>query len=107
MLFRSVSTTLCFYRYVRPYLQQAMGITAEPPLFVQLAETVMFAPALTYFLPVRLEDSPAGQLLAYALPGSGSGDFTNLTEADAFLELPPTTTDRFAAGTSAVAWSIG
>ncbi len=101
-----VSTTMCFYRYVRPYLQQAMGIMAEPPLYVQLAHSVDFTPSLTYFLPVRLEDSPDGQLLAYGLPGSGSGDFANLTEADAFLELPPTGT-HFAAGTSAVAWSIG
>lgn len=101
-----VSTTLCFYRYVRPYLQTAMGMSADPPLYTQLAGPVTFKPQLTYFLPARMEATPDGQLMAQPLPGSGSGDFANLTAADAFLELPANQTD-FPAGTSARAWSIG
>ncbi|MBO0929463.1 molybdopterin molybdotransferase MoeA [Fibrella aquatilis] len=101
-----VSTTMCFYRYVRPYLQRAMGGPADPPLFVQLAGPVTFKPELTYFIPARIEDSPNGQLLAYPLPGSGSADFTNLTAADAFVELPPHES-LFPTGTVAQAWSIG
>ena len=101
-----VSTTMCFYRYVRPYLLRAMGAPAEPPLFVQLAEPVTFAPRLTYFVPARIEASANGQLLAHPLPGSGSADFTNLTAADAFLELPNTPESVYPAGTIAQAWSI-
>ncbi|NID11187.1 molybdopterin molybdotransferase MoeA [Fibrivirga algicola] len=101
-----VSTTLCFYRYVRPYLQTAMGMVAEPALYVQLAKSVTFKPQLTYFTPARLEATADGQVLAHPLPGSGSGDFTNLTAADAFLELPADTVE-FPAGTLAKAWSIG
>ncbi|WP_375445908.1 gephyrin-like molybdotransferase Glp [uncultured Fibrella sp.] len=101
-----VSTTLCFYRYVRPYLQTAMGMSPEPPLFAQLASPVTFKPQLTYFTPARLEATPDGQLLANPLPGSGSGDFTNLTAADAFLELPANP-HEFPAGTLVAAWPIG
>ncbi|MBO0936138.1 molybdopterin molybdotransferase MoeA [Fibrella sp. HMF5335] len=101
-----VSTTMCFYRYVRPYLQRAMGAPADPPLFVQLAEPVTFKPNLTYFIPARIEASPDGQLLAHPLPGSGSADFANLTAADAFVELPAHES-LFPAGTAAQAWSIG
>lgn len=101
-----VSTTMCFYRYVRPYLEMAMGIPGEPPLYVQLAKPVEFAPPLTYFIPVRLDTSTEGTLLAYPLPGSGSADFANLTAADAFLELPAQQSE-FPAGTVAVAWAIG
>ncbi|MBO0951257.1 molybdopterin molybdotransferase MoeA [Fibrella forsythiae] len=101
-----VSTTMCFYRYARPYLQTAMGLTPDPPLYVELAKQVTFKPAFTYFMPVRLEAMPDGRLLANPLPGSGSGDFTNLTAADAFLELPAAST-VFPAGTLAPAWSIG
>jgi molybdopterin molybdotransferase len=101
-----VSTTLCFYKYVRPYLQTAMGMAAEPPLYAQLAEPVTFNPQLTYFVPARLEATPDGTLLGHPLPGNGSGDFANLTATDAFLELPAHQT-LFPAGTSVRAWSIG
>ncbi|MEZ0541212.1 molybdopterin molybdotransferase MoeA [Fibrella arboris] len=101
-----VSTTMCFYRYVRPYLQTAMGFPLDPPLYVELAQSVTFKPALTYFIPAGLEATQDGLLLAHPLPGSGSGDFTNLTNADAFLELPAHSTD-FPAGTMALAWPIG
>ena len=101
-----VSTTLCFYKYVRPYLQTAMGMGAEPPLYAQLAAPVTFKPQLTYFVPAHLEATPDGKLLAHPLPGNGSGDFSNLTSTDAFLELPANQIE-FPAGTSARAWSIG
>ena len=99
-----VSTTMCFYRYVRPYLETAMGVPGEPPLYVQLAKPVEFTPPLTYFIPVRLDTSTEGTLLAYPLPGSGSADFANLTAADAFLELSANESE-FPVGTVAVAWS--
>ena len=102
-----VSTTMCFYRYVRPYLQRVMGAPADPPLFVQLAQPVTFKPELTYFTPARIEASADGQLLAHPLPGSGSADFTNLTAADAFVELPAIHESEFPVGTVARAWSIG
>jgi molybdopterin molybdotransferase len=94
-----VSTTMCVYKYVLPHLRASMGQAPVPITYAQLAEPVTFRPALTYFLPVRLESTPQGLLLGHPLPGSGSGDYTNLTEANAFLQLPAEQTD-FAAGES-------
>lgn len=101
-----VSTTLCFYRYVRPYLEAAIGLPGEPPLYVQLAEPVTFGAPLTYFSPARLTASAEGALLAYPIAGSGSADFINLTAADAFLEFPANAND-FPVGSIVQAWSIG
>lgn len=83
-----VSTVLCAYRYVLPYLKASMGLSAALPQCAQLAETITFRPNITYFLPVRLVSSVDGRLLAQPLPGSGSADFANLLDADAFMELP-------------------
>ncbi len=84
-----VSTVLCAYRYVLPYLRASLGLEPEPERYAQLAAPVTFPAELTYFLPVRLTHHPDGQTLAHPVPGSGSADFANLLDADAFLELPP------------------
>ena len=83
-----VSTVLCAYRYVLPYLRASLGRPPEPARYAQLSEAVTFRPPLTYFLPARLTTEPDGRLLAHPLPGSGSADFANLLDADGFLELP-------------------
>jgi molybdopterin molybdotransferase len=83
-----VSTVLCAYRYVLPYLRASLGLAPAPPRYAQLATPVTFKPAVTYFLPVRLTSEPDGRMLAHPLPGSGSADFANLLAADAFMELP-------------------
>ena len=92
-----VSTTMCTYKYVLPHLRASMRQPEPPISYAQLAEPVKFQPALTYFLPVRFTYTPDGLRLAHPLPGSGSGDFTNLTAADAFLQLPADQTE-FKAG---------
>jgi molybdopterin molybdotransferase len=83
-----VSTVLCTYRYVMPYLRTSLGLPPEAARYAQLAKPIVFAPAVTYFLPVRLTSEPDGRMLAHPLPGSGSADFANLIAADAFMELP-------------------
>lgn len=88
-----VSTTMCTYKYVLPHLRASMGHSEPPTTYAQLAETITFMPKLTYFLPVRFSYTPDGLRLAHPLPGSGSGDFTNLTAADAFLQLPADQTE--------------
>jgi len=84
-----VSTVLCAYRYVLPYLRTSLGMAAQPARYARLAAPVTLLPDLTYFLPVKLTSEPDGQTLATPLPGSGSADFANLLDADAFMELPP------------------
>ncbi|GAB3697894.1 molybdopterin molybdotransferase MoeA [Spirosoma flavus] len=98
-----VSTILCAYRYVLPYLRASLGMAPAPIRYAQLAESVTFRPPITYFLPVRLTSEPIGQTLAHPLPGSGSADFANLLAADGFMELPAERSE-FGAGEAFQVW---
>lgn len=82
-----VSTFMCFYKYVKPWLQKSANQLVEDKKAV-LAEDYNFSPGLTYYLQVKLSYSTDGQLIATPVKGQGSGDLANLLEADAFLELP-------------------
>ena len=84
-----VSTFVCFYKYVRPWLQASLSDKPAPTLAAVLAEDVSFAPPLTFFLTVKAEVALDGRLLAYPVRSGGSGDFASLLQADGFLELPP------------------
>jgi molybdopterin molybdotransferase len=81
-----VSTYLCFYRYVRPWILRHFSVQLSFPRAV-LAEEVTFIPPLTYFLQVQIE-VVNGQILARPVAGHGSGDFVNLKNVQGFLELP-------------------
>ena len=87
-----VSTFLCAYRYVVPFLKQSYELsTLHYPLSIEyavLSEKVVFKPNLTYFLPVKLTYTEGGIMEAKPLAGHGSGDLANLNDADGFLELP-------------------
>ena len=81
-----VSTFMCFHRYVRPWILKSLGVEAEESYAI-LGEDHLFAAPLTYFLQVTVRNE-AGKLVAYPLPGGGSGDFANLKNVTGFLELP-------------------
>lgn len=81
-----VSTFMCFYRYIRPWLWNSLGMDTKTEYAV-LATDFNFAPRLTYFLQVSVKNE-AGRLVAYPDAGGGSGDFANLKKIDGFLELP-------------------
>lgn len=98
-----VSTILCAYRYVLPYLRALLGLPADPVRYAQLAEPLTFKPNITYFLPVRLATEPDGRTVAHPLPGSGSADFANLLNANAFMELPAEGSE-FKAGEAFPVW---
>jgi molybdopterin molybdotransferase len=82
-----VSTYMCFYRYIQPWLLKSLG-TQPKSSFAKLGKDFSFKFPLTYFLQVRLENE-SGSLIAYPEAGGGSGDFANLKDVDGFLELPP------------------
>ncbi|RRB01178.1 molybdopterin molybdotransferase MoeA [Larkinella rosea] len=84
-----VSTFLCAYRYLVPWLKGSIGLPVLPPSVAQLAQVVSFPPKLTYFLPVSLSVNPEGVWQAKPLPGSGSADYANLLHCNGFMELPP------------------
>lgn len=90
-----VSTYMCFYRYIKPWLLHGFGAKPVSQEAV-LAEDFGFAPDLTYFLQVSVR-MEKGCIRAYPQPGGGSGDFANLKHADGFLELPANRKD-FKAG---------
>lgn len=89
-----VSTYMCFYRYIKPWLLKSIGTRIDQTMAV-LAQDFSFSPGLTYFLQVavKIED---GKLMAYPEPGGGSGDFANLKNVTGFLELPADHSSFFA-----------
>lgn len=82
-----VSTYMCFYKYIKPWLLRSMGVEIETQHAI-LAKDFTFLPKLTYFLQVNLKNE-SGRLMAYPEAGGGSGDFANLKKIHGFLELPP------------------
>jgi molybdopterin molybdotransferase len=90
-----VSTYMCFYRYIRPWILKSLGVVSHESTAV-LAKDFSFTPNLTYFLQVEVSVT-AGKLMAYPNAGGGSGDFVNLKNVTGFLELPPDKT-TFEAG---------
>jgi len=81
-----VSTFLCFYRYIKPWILSMVNVHT-PKHQAVLAADVEFIPSLTYYLQVSIRYEN-GKRLAYPVPGGGSGDFANLRNVDGFLELP-------------------
>jgi molybdopterin molybdotransferase len=84
-----VSTLVCFTRYVLPALLGSLGHSPRAAERIALGAAVTFNPALSYFLPVRLEQDDWGRLWAQPSPTNGSGDYTALAGTDGFVELPP------------------
>jgi molybdopterin molybdotransferase len=85
-----VSTLVCLRRYVIPALFASLGqAPLDQPEKIALAAPVTVTPALTFFMPVRLELDDWGRPWAVPQPTNGSGDFTSLAGSDGFVELPP------------------
>jgi molybdopterin molybdotransferase len=87
-----VSTFMCFYRYFLPWLKTSYRVTTNKTYAI-LNDDHIFKPSLQYFMQVKLHISEKGELLADPAQGNGSGDFSNLLQTDAFMELPRERTD--------------
>jgi molybdopterin molybdotransferase len=90
-----VSTYMCFYRYIKPWLLNSVGVKSADDVSI-LARDFSFPDKLTYFLQVAVKNEN-GNLMAYPDAGGGSGDFANLKNVTGFLELPEEQSN-FAAG---------
>jgi molybdopterin molybdotransferase len=99
-----VSSYTCLHRYVLPALAKAAGAPPAALRVVALAAAVTFKPPLAYFLPVKINSSPATGLLATPAAVNTSGDFAGLVDTDGFVELPAGQ-DEFPAGTVARYWT--
>ena len=82
-----VSAMVCCRQYVLPALLRASARVARTPEIVELAETVMFKPPLTNFLPVRVHTDAGGVLKAVPAATNSSGDFAALSGTDGYVEL--------------------
>ncbi|MES2109017.1 MAG: molybdopterin molybdotransferase MoeA [Bacteroidota bacterium] len=83
-----VATFMCVHRYFLPWLSASLGKETKPQLCAVLNNRVSFPHPLKYFLQVKLHQNEYCQLVATPVEGNGSGDFANLTDIDAFMELP-------------------
>lgn len=83
-----VATFMCLHRYFLPWLHASLGMKEKPRLKAVLNERVNFNFPLKYFMQVKLFYNEYCQLMAEPVEGNGSGDFANLADTDAFLELP-------------------
>lgn len=92
-----VSTYMCMVRYFRPWLNQSLDLKNIETGFAHISEDFQFPSPVTYFLQVKLSNHN-GVLIAQPIKGHGSGDFANLVDADAFLELPAFERNEFIKG---------
>lgn len=83
-----VSTQMCAFRYVIPYLKKAAGIKPVQE-FVSLSQEPEKSGDYTQFIPVKITEKNG---MRYAQPISigGSGDFAALASADGFIEYDHT-----------------
>ena len=83
-----VATFMCLHRYFLPWLNASTGKESQPAMRAVLNNRVSFNHPLKYFIQVKLHQNEYCQLVATPIEGNGSGDFANLTDTDAFMELP-------------------
>jgi len=83
-----VATFMCLHRYFLTWLQAALGLKPQPTVYAILDRDFNFQPSLKYFLQVHLQVNNHGQIMAIPIEGNGSGDFANLADTNAFMELP-------------------
>ncbi len=99
-----VSATLCMVRYGVPWLQKCLGHKSQSD-FAVLDGEITFKPNMTWFQQVRLHYDASGVLTATPNTGNGSGDFSNLAESDAFMELPAEK-EKFSRGVAYRIWRL-
>lgn len=92
-----VSTFLCMVRYFLPWLHKCLSMSNLNPEFAQLSEDFHIKNSLTYFLQVKLSNENA-TVKATPIKGHGSGDFANLIDSNAFMELPAFERNEFKKG---------
>jgi molybdopterin molybdotransferase len=79
---------MCLHRYFLTWLRATLGLPQQPSVYAVIDKDFRFQPALQYYLQVKLKSNTQGQLIASPVEGNGSGDFANLADTEAFLELP-------------------
>lgn len=81
-----VSSMICLYRYVIPFLKRCSGLNKKDIIQGVLAEDFNNKKELTFFSPVKAEYIK-GSLNLSQVSGNGSGDYYSLVNSDGFIEL--------------------
>lgn len=100
-----VSSFMCAVRYLLPFLKKSIGQSAISQNFAVLDRDILFKPSLTYFAQVKVYNEN-GIMKAEPLEGGGSGDLANLSESNAFLELPNSENYRFSKAETFRYWAF-
>ncbi|OGX06139.1 MAG: hypothetical protein A2Z88_04425 [Omnitrophica WOR_2 bacterium GWA2_47_8] len=82
-----VSTQVCAYRYVVPYLRRSAGIEKKSETWGALGEEIHSKTDLAFFLPVKIQPNMEGKFYLTPVAISGSGDYVAVANADGFVEL--------------------
>ena len=101
-----ISSYMCTLIYVQDWIRLCQGLSPKERPHAILTKEVSFKPELTYFLEVKLDFGNDGKIMATPMRGHGSGDLANLTNADAFIQLP-SSKEIFTQGTSYPVYSFG
>src|SRR5690606_11248188 len=84
-----VSAFMCLHRYFIPWLENALALKPRLPEYAVLQEVLLKPSHLHYFAQVNLRPDEAAQLQAMPVGSNNSGDFSQLSQTDAFMEFPP------------------
>ena len=79
-----ISTQICAYRYVVPFLRKLAGLKINQT-YVSLLQLPKVETDLTSFIPVQISEKN-GVRYAQVISTGGSGDFSALAQADGFIE---------------------
>ncbi len=79
-----VSTQICAYRYLIPFLRKLAGLKNDQT-YVSLLQLPKVETDLTSFIPVQVSEKN-GVKYAQVVSTGGSGDFSALAQADGFIE---------------------
>lgn len=75
-------------RYVIPWLELSLGVKPRPIITAILDQDVSINPALTHFVLVKTYLDASACLRAKPVANNTSGDYTSISSANAFIELP-------------------
>ena len=101
-----VSAAVGLRFFVEPALRAMLGLAAERPLRVPLAEAYAKRAPLRFHLKARLDSDGEGRLRAHVLPGQESFRILPLLASNAWVVLPEQA-DAFAAGTLVDVYGLG
>ncbi len=83
-----VSTYMCFWVYLLPWLRKSLGLKNQAWSRGVLLDSLQYRAGLDFFVPAFWEIK-AGRVAIKLYPGRGSGDHANLLRSNCIAHFPP------------------